>query len=119
LVVKVKLEKMTPVPSPESFAPYGDLLVAGVYRVLKVKSGKYDEKKIVILHPAYIDHQRQELKKPRWLQTFEYRVRELDDKSLWAPVRRADEEAPFELLPYMLVTDEERHPNFGGVAGAE
>lgn len=119
LVVKVKLEKMTPVPSPESFAPYGDLLVAGVYRVLKVKSGKYDEKKIVILHPAYIDHQRQELKKPRWLQTFEYRVRELDDKSLWAPVRRADEDAPFELLPYMLVTDEERHPNFGGVAGAE
>jgi hypothetical protein len=119
VVVKVKLEKMLPVPSPESFAPYGDLLVAGLYRVLKVKSGKYEEKKIVILHPAYIDHMRQDLKKPKWWQTFEFRVKELDEKSLWAPVRRVDDEVPMELFPYMLVSDEERHPNFRGGSGAE
>lgn len=119
VLLKVRLEKMTPVPGPERFAPYGDLLVAGLYRVLKVKEGKYEDKKIVILHPAYIDHERQVVSKPKWWQTFEFRVRELDDKSLWAPVRRHDEVAPLELFPYMLVTDEARHPHYQETSGEQ
>jgi hypothetical protein len=59
------------------------------------------------------------LKKPKWWQTFEFRVKELDEKSLWAPVRRVDDEVPMELFPYLLVSDEERHPNFRGGSGAE
>lgn len=109
ILVRVKLEKLSPIPAPETFAPYGDLLVAGLYRVLKVKAGQYDEKRIVILHPAYINHQKQNLKISRW-RSYEFRVCELNGSSLWATTRREDSVAPFDLLPFMIVGDEARHP---------
>ena len=119
LLVRVRVEKIAPIPSPETFAPYGDLMVACLYKVLKVKEGRYDEKHMVILHPAYINHQRQDLSTLKRRRTFEFRVRELDDTSLWATVRREDEVAPLDLLPHLVVTDELRHPNYQGSGGAQ
>lgn len=113
ILLRVRLEKLTPIPSPATFAPYGDLLVAGLYRVVKVKAGRYDEDRIVILHPAYINHQKQSLRISRW-RSHEFWVRELTTESLWATTRRDDSIAPFELLPYMLIQDEGRHPSYGG-----
>jgi len=110
ILVRVRLEKLTPIPAPETFAPYGDLLVAGLYRVTGVKSGRYDQDRIVILHPAYINHQLQPLKISRW-RSHEFRVRELTTDSLWATTRRDDNIAPFDLSPYLLVEDEARHPS--------
>ncbi len=115
VLVRVRLEKLTPIPGPEAFAPYGDLLVAGLYRVVKVKAGRYEEKHIVILHPAYINHQKQPLKISRW-RSHEFRLRELTSDSLWATTRREDSVAPFDLLPYVLVGDEFRHPGYSGAS---
>jgi len=111
LMVRVRLEKLTPIPDPSTFAPYGDLLVAGLYRVLKVKSGSYTEKRIVIVHPAYINHQPQNLSllKPR--RSYEFLLRELTGESLWATARRQDSVGPFELSHYYLAVDEARHPS--------
>jgi hypothetical protein len=111
IVVRVRLEKLTPVPDPSSFAPYGDLLVAGIYKVLKVKSGRYEEKRIVIVHPAYINHQLQDLSKLKKWRSQEFLVRELTSDSLWATVRRQDSVAPFDLAHYVIATDEARHPS--------
>jgi hypothetical protein len=111
VLVRVRLEKLTPIPDPSSFAPYGDLLVAGLYKVLKVKSGHYDEKHIVIVHPAYINHQAQNLSTLKKRRTFEFLVRELNGDSLWATVRRQDNVAPFDLSHYLLSVDEARHPS--------
>ena len=111
ILVRVRLEKLTPIPDPSSFAPYGDLLVAGLYKVLKVKSGHYQEKQIVIVHPAYINHQPQDLSTLKKRRTFEFLVRELNGDSLWATVRRQDNVAPFDLAHYFLAVDESRHPS--------
>jgi hypothetical protein len=113
VLVRVRLEKLNPIPGPEAFAPYGELLVAGLYRVVEVKSGRYDEKYMVILHPAYINHQKQPVKISRW-RSHEFRVRELGSGSLWATTRRADSIAPFELMPFLLLEDEARHPGNAG-----
>ncbi len=117
LIVRVRLEKLTPIPDPQAFAPYGELMVAGLYKVLKVKSGSYREKRIVILHPAYVRHQRQDLSTLKPRRSFEFVVRELNQDSLWATVRRQDSVAPFELFPYMLTADELRHPDFRSAVG--
>lgn len=111
LVVRVRLEKLTPIPDPSSFAPYGDLLVAGLYRVLKVKSGQYTENRIVIVHPAYINHQPQNLSTLKVRRSFEFVLRELTGESLWATARRQDSVGPFELSHYFLAADEARHPS--------
>jgi hypothetical protein len=113
LVVRVRLEKLTPIPDPSSFAPYGDLLVAGLYRVLKVRSGHYEEKRIVIVHPAYINHQPQNLSTLKPRRTFDFVIRELTGDSLWATARRQDSVGPFELSHYYLTADEARHPSHG------
>ena len=112
ILVRVRLEKLTPIPEPSSFAPYGDVLVAGLYRVVKVLSGSYEEKRIVIVHPAYINHQPQDLSRLRskW-RSQEYLVRELNSDSLWATVRRQDSVAPFDLAHYVIAADEARHPS--------
>jgi len=111
LLVRVRLEKLTPVPDPSSFAPYGDLMVAGLYRVLKVKSGHYEEKRIVIVHPAYINHHAQNLSTLKPRRTFDFVLRELTGDSLWATARRQDSVGPFELSHYYLAVDEARHPS--------
>lgn len=111
LLVRVRLEKLTPIPDPSSFAPYGDLMVAGLYRVLKVKSGHYTEKHIVIVHPAYINHQLQNLSTLKPRRTFEFLLRELTGDSLWATARRHDSVGPFELSHYYRAVDEALHPS--------
>lgn len=116
ILVRVRLEKLTPVPDPSSFAPYGDLLVAGLYKVLKVKSGTYEEKQIVIVHPAYINHQPQDLNRLKKWRGQEFLVRELNGDSLWATVRRQDSVAPFDLAHYVIAADEARHPSHSSQA---
>lgn len=119
LILRVRLEKLTPVPPPEAFAPYGELLVAYVYRVLKVRQGRYPDKHLVILHPAYINHERVDMSHFKRRRVLDVEVREMPDDSLWATVRREEGEAPLELMPYMLVGDEALHPNHAGSDSGE
>jgi hypothetical protein len=83
---------------------------------LKVKSGTYEEKQIVIVHPAYINHQPQDLSRLKKWRGQEFLVRELNGDSLWATVRRQDSVAPFDLAHYVIAADEARHPSHSSQA---
>ncbi len=111
VIARVRLEKLTPVPASETFAPYGELLVAYVYRVLNVRKGRYPDKHLIILHPAYINHERVDMSHFKRRRVLEVEVRELANDSLWVTTRREEGDAPLELMPYMLVGDEALHPN--------
>jgi len=109
--LRLRLKAKTKVPSQETFFPYGEFLVGYLYDVLEVRAGKYDDKELLILHPAYIKHVQQDLSRYKLKQELIVRVSEIAEDSLWATVRRRDSVGPPELFPYMLGTDLARHPD--------
>ena len=111
VTLRVRLKALTPVPAPETFAPYGEFLVGYLYDVLEVKSGKYDEKEMLLYQPAYIKHVKQDLSRFKLKQEYSLTVAEMGDDSLWTPVHRKDIVGPPELDPYMIVGDIGRHPD--------
>src|SRR5882724_10887136 len=63
LIVKAKLiSKTKPIPR-EQLMPYQEFLAGFVYDVEKVIAGDYEEKQILVMHPAYIGLHRQSLGK--------------------------------------------------------
>jgi hypothetical protein len=111
VTLRLRLKAMTPVPAPQSFAPYGEFMVGYLYDVLEVKSGKYDEKEMLIFHPAYIKHVRQDLSRYKLKREIAVMVSEIGEDSLWATVHRKDSVGPPELYPYMILEDVARHPD--------
>ena len=114
LRLRAKLVSMSEIPAPEAFAPYGEFLVGYLYEVLEVTSGSYPEKQLLVLHPAYIKHARQNLTNLKPGESYDLEVAELQDDSLWSATHRRDTVAPPELFPHMLVRDLGRHPDAPG-----
>lgn len=111
VTLRLRLKALTPVPAPATFAPYGEFLVGYLYDVLEVKAGQYEEKEMLIFHPAYIKHVKQDLSRFKLKEEFTLTVAEIGEDSLWATVHRKDLVGPPELFPYMLREDIGRHPD--------
>ena len=111
ICLKVRLKTASSTPKRKSFAPYGECMVAYLYEVVEVLSGKYEEPELLVYHPAYIKNAQQDLSKYRKKKELELSVTEMKDDSLWATVSQNDEVGAAEHTPYILCEDVNRHPN--------
>ena len=109
LIVKAKLVSKTEPIRKQQLLPYQEFLVGFVYDVEKVIAGNYQEKQILVMHPAYIGLRRQSLGKFRIGRTYELQLRELEG-SLWSTVKSKDDSGRIELEPYIRIQDEARYP---------
>jgi hypothetical protein len=108
LQVKAKLIfKTEPIPVNE-LLPYQEYLVGYVYEINKIVAGQYSEKQILVMHPAYIGLKRQRLHY-RVGKTYKLQLHELED-TLWKTVKSKDDSGSINLLPYIRIQDETRHP---------
>jgi hypothetical protein len=109
LVVKAKLVSKTNPIRREELLPYQEFLVGFVYDVEQVIAGKYEEKQILVMHPAYIGLRRQPLGKFRIGRSYELQLRGLDG-SIWSTVKSKDDSGRIDLEPYIRIQDETRYP---------
>jgi hypothetical protein len=109
LIVKAKLVSKTEPIHRQQLLPYQEFLVGFVYDVEKVTAGNYQEKQILVMHPAYIGLRRQSLGKFRVGRTYELQLRELEG-SLWSTVKSKDDSGRIDLEPYILIQDEATYP---------
>ena len=112
LIVKAKLVSKTNPIRKEELLPYQEFLVGFVYDVEEVSAGEYEEKQILVMHPAYIGLQPQALEKFRTGKTYELQLRPLDG-SIWSTIKSKDDSGRIELEPYIRVQDEARYPKSG------
>lgn len=112
-VVKVsaKLVACTEIPDPSAF-PYGEYLVGYRYQILRNRSGGYEGKEILVMHPSYVKKVVRDLSAFKIGGTYNLEVVEIDDKSLWAAVNRKDDVGDIEMIPYIQVADEKLHPEY-------
>jgi hypothetical protein len=109
LYVQAKLEfKSQPIPLKE-LMPYQESLVSFLYDVSRVVNGKYEDKQILVLHPAYIGLKPQPLDKYKTGKTYKLRLHEVD-ATPWHTVRCQDESGRIDLIPYIQVEDEKKFP---------
>jgi hypothetical protein len=107
--VQAKLEfKSQPIPLKE-LMPYQESLVSFLYDVSRVVNGKYEDKQILVLHPAYIGLKPQPLDKYKTGKTYKLRLHEVD-ATPWHTVRCQDESGRIDLIPYIQVEDEKKFP---------
>src|SRR6266480_1677966 len=109
LIVKAKLVSKTKPIRREQLLPYQEFLVGLVYDVEEVIAGKYEDKQILVMHPAYIGLRRQSLGKFHIGRSYELQLRGLDG-SIWSTVKSKDDSGRIELEPYIRIQDEARYP---------
>ncbi|MEP6808757.1 MAG: hypothetical protein ABI992_00815 [Chthoniobacterales bacterium] len=108
LVVRATLVFMShPIPLQE-LLPYRESLVAYVYRVDQVLRGHYDENQILVMHPAHIGAKPQRLKY-RIGKRYKLRLDRIEG-TLWDTAKSRDESGQINLMPYIRLEDERRHP---------
>lgn len=112
LVVKARLTFKSPPLRPEQFAPYHESLVAYVYDVVKVVKGEYQEKEILVMHPAHIHRQPQSLSKYKIGDTYELRLRDVDETP-WGAIKSSDKTERKDLIPFIQVADDRKLPSHG------
>lgn len=100
--------KSKPMPR-EELLPYQESLVGFVYDVRKVLAGTYDEKQVLVMHPAHIALQRQSLRKYHLGRTYKLRLRPLEGTP-WNTVKRKDDSGRMDLEPYIQLDDEAKYP---------
>ena len=109
LAIKAKLSfKSPPIPIKE-LLPYQESLVGFVYDVDQVVAGKYEEKQILVLHPACIGLKPQPLEKYKMGKVYNLRLSELE-ATPWHTVKSQDQSGRIDLIPYIQVEDEKKYP---------
>jgi hypothetical protein len=109
LIVKAKLVSKTAPIRREQLLPYQEFLVGFIYDVEQVIAGNYQEKQILVMHPAYIGLRRQSLGRFHIGRTYELQLRELEG-SIWSTAKSKDDSGRFDLEPYIRIQDEARYP---------
>jgi hypothetical protein len=109
LIVKAKLVSKTEPIRREQLLPYQEFLVGFIYDVEQVIAGNYQEKQILVMHPAYIGLRRQSLGRFHIGRTYELQLRELEG-SIWSTAKSKDDSGRFDLEPYIRIQDEARYP---------
>jgi hypothetical protein len=94
----------------EQLLPYQESLVGYVYDVEKLVSGTYNEKQILVMHPAHIGLARQPLSKYRIGKTYKLHLRPLAG-TVWETAKSRDDSNLSDLQPYIRVEDESRYPS--------
>jgi len=108
LLLKATLAfKSEPIPLNE-LLPYQESLVAYVYNVDKVVKGRYDEKQILVMHPAHIGLKPQKLKH-KIGKRYKLRLDRMEG-TLWETAKARDESGQINLQPYIRVEDRKQHP---------
>jgi hypothetical protein len=111
IVVKARLVfKSQPMPVKE-LLPYQESLVGYVYEIEKVQKGRYDERQILVMHPAHIALKEQKLDKFKIGKRYKLRLDRMEG-SLWDTAKARDESNQIQLLPYMRVDDKAKHPGY-------
>jgi hypothetical protein len=111
LHVRAKLlSKTTPVPV-EEFLPYREFLVGYLYEVTRVLSGEYSENQILVMHPAYIGLREQKLGRYKIGKNYRLQLHELES-TVWKTVKSKDDSGLIDLLPYIRIQDEKKHPDY-------
>jgi hypothetical protein len=110
LHVRAKLiSKTAPVPV-EEFLPYREFVVGYLYEVTRVIAGEYSESQILVMHPAYIGLRPQKLRY-KIGKNYRMQLRELDS-TVWKTVKSKDDSGLINLLPYIRIQDEKKHPDY-------
>jgi hypothetical protein len=109
LIVKAKLVSKTKPIQRDELLPYQEFLVGFIYDVEQVIAGNYQEKQILVMHPAYIGLRRQSLGRFHIGRTYELQLRELEG-SIWSTAKSKDDSGRFDLEPYIRIQDEARYP---------
>ncbi|MEQ1858411.1 MAG: FHA domain-containing protein [Chthoniobacteraceae bacterium] len=112
LAIKAKLVFKSPPLRASQIMPYQESLVAYVYDVVKVVGGHYEEKQILVMHPAHVRLQQQALNKYRVGKTYDLRLRDLDTTP-WVAIKSSDQSGKIELLPYIQLADDAKFPARG------
>ncbi|HMJ07006.1 MAG TPA: hypothetical protein VK474_12170 [Chthoniobacterales bacterium] len=99
--------KSQPMPVKE-LLPYEESLVAYVYDVEKVQKGRYDERQILVMHPAHIGLKPQRLKY-RIGKRYKLRLAPVEG-TLWETAKARDESGLINLQPYIRLEDRAKHP---------
>ena len=112
IVIKARLAFKSPPLRPEQFVPYQESLVAYVYDVVKVVKGEYQEKQILVMHPAHIRREAQSLGRYKVGDTYDLRLRDID-ATPWVSIKSSDQTGHAELLPFIQVADDRKFPSRG------
>lgn len=111
LLVKARLVfKSEPMPVKE-LLPYQESLVGYVYEIDKVIKGRYDERQILVMHPAHIALKEQKLNKMKIGKRYKLRLDRMEG-SLWDTAKARDESNLIHLQPYMRLDDKAKHPGY-------
>ena len=108
LVVRATLVFKSQPMSLQELLPYQESLVAYVYDVDRVQRGQYDERQILVMHPAHIGAKAQRLKY-RIGKRYKLRLDRVEG-SLWETAKTRDESGQINLQPYIRLEDNRRHP---------
>ena len=109
LIVKARLVfKSKPMPLQE-LMPYQESLVGYVYEIEKVVRGQYNERQVLVMHPAHIALKEQKLDKFKIGKRYKLRLDRMEG-SLWDTAKARDESNQINLQPYMRLDDKARHP---------
>jgi hypothetical protein len=109
LTVRAKLIfKSQPIPL-QQLLPYQELLIAFIYEVKDIWEGQYSDRKILVMHPAYIALQHQRLGRYQLGRTYTLHVRPLEGTP-WQTAKANDDSDSIDLQPYIRVQDEARYP---------
>ncbi len=108
LIVEAKLVFKSSPMQLQEMLPYQESLVGYVYDVKKILSGRYSEKQILVMHPAFIAMQRQPLEKFRLGKNYKLRLDPIEG-TLWNTAKSRDESGQINLQPFICVEDEMKH----------
>ncbi|MEP7014061.1 MAG: hypothetical protein ABI925_01340 [Verrucomicrobiota bacterium] len=110
LVVNARLAfKSKPIHRRE-LLPYHEFLVGLIYDVKEVIAGEYEDKQILVMHPAYIGLHKQSLFRYHVGRSYKLELRELEG-SIWNTVKSKDDSGRIDLQPYIRFEDEARYPD--------
>ncbi len=110
VTVKAKLIFKSKPLAVAQLLPYQESLVAFIYEVQQVLGGSYNDKEILVLHPAHIQLKPQPLDQFAIGDTFLLHLDEVDSTA-WATIKTSDETGRIDLVPYIRKEDEDRLPS--------
>ncbi len=109
LYVKATLSFKSEPLQLKELLPYQESLVGYVYDVQEVIEGQYDDRRVLVMHPAHIGLKSQPLKSYQVGKTYKLHLRELEG-TMWSTVKAKDDSGAIELTPYIQVEDDNRNP---------
>ena len=110
VTVRAKLTTKSRPLTKDEILPYQESLVGHVYSIEDVLSGEYQEKEILVMHPAHIKLKEEPLEKYAVGETYKLELVDFEG-SVWESIKRSDSTGKLDLLPFIQKEDEARAPS--------